>query len=54
MHLLSTVIYCLLHIFKSGFVWEPTLPGERLCKPGMGGASSRFPNFLYKNNQKQV
>ncbi len=30
-------------LVKSGFVWEPTLPGERLCKPGMGGASFRFP-----------
>ena len=24
-------------------VWVPTLPGDRLCKPGMGGASYRFP-----------
>ena len=28
---------------KAGDGWEPTLPGERLCKPGMGGASFRFP-----------
>ena len=33
----------LYYLHKSGFGWEPTLPGDRLCKPGMGGASSRFP-----------
>ena len=27
----------------SGFVGKPTLPGERLCKPGMDGTSYRFP-----------
>ena len=30
-------------LVKSEVVWEPTLPDEGLCEPGMGGASSRFP-----------
>ena len=28
---------------KSEVVWKPTLPDGRLCEPGLGGASSRFP-----------